>query len=668
MTDDASEAAEYRRIELVWPHKNLEVVPTQALDGVWTLVPQEDTRRIHSFIDVQSHGEPDALSGSVAVSGNRIEALRVLARTYRRQVSFSYLDLPRIEVDDKLTAFRGESTYVYSTWLTVLSAHLRAIEPLMRREGVVAIHVGDVEESYARLVADEILGRDNRVGTIVWQRSYAPRNMKGMTEFTATHDCILLYGLDRDFLAPVGVREAPAGFSNDDQDPRGPWKAMHKGAHSRRAKSDFNTYIAPYRWEVVEGRLPDGLWRLSPLTGVLWGTPVEQGSFPITVEVSDASGSTSRSSFTIQINATGQPPDPPAIPWLFDEIDPHGPLIISTESLPEGVLGSEYRAICLAQGGTPFRGEPKRPGSGRYWEFSDDTLVAAYQRDQVDLGKTGNAIPRIKAYLEDTGDEVVKNQQTWWPARHRDKAIFAGFTQDATKHLKKLREIGVIKEVVTTAKPEPLLARLMSIFTRAGDTVLEPFGESAALSAVALKTQRRFIYLSGESERGQELLAGCAVPRLLAVIEGRDQGLEDVPGEISVRPDSYLPYAGGGSFTTMRLGPWVLARSRNDEFPTLNTPAYQSSEDMATAVLTAEGFFPVDDEVVSGIAPDGTGAVVIPPDEFLTTQRAAEVASVLAHRFEQSLILYFMAGDDFDPSLRPEGVSYRRVPSEVAVE
>jgi hypothetical protein len=29
----------------------------------------------------------------------------------------------------------------------------------------------------------------------------------------------------------------------------------------RRAKSDFDTFVPPYRWRITEGTLPDGIWR-----------------------------------------------------------------------------------------------------------------------------------------------------------------------------------------------------------------------------------------------------------------------------------------------------------------------------------------------------------------------------------------------------------------------
>ena len=123
-----------------------------------------------------------------------------------RSVRLAYVDAPRIGVDDAGAAFRGETNLVYSTWLSVLRTHLVAVEPLLARDGVVVVHVGENEAGAARLLADELF-RGQHVGTIIWQRSYAPRNMPGMREFTSTHDCLLVYAKQRDAQLKLAKRE-----------------------------------------------------------------------------------------------------------------------------------------------------------------------------------------------------------------------------------------------------------------------------------------------------------------------------------------------------------------------------------------------------------------------------------------------------------------------------
>jgi hypothetical protein len=662
----------FRRIELSWPGKDQDLVPHQDTNGEWILEPSSEVRSLAPLVNLHKYPETWNGPSSLVLSGDRLEALNTLARGFPGGIKLAYLDTPRLEVDDKTAAFKGDATYTFSTWMTVLQVHLRALKPLLSHTGVVVVHTGDLEEPYARLLLDEEFDRDNRIATIVWQRAYGPRNMKGMKEFTATHDCLLVYALRKSALPAVGLRTAPDGFSNSDDDPRKEWKAEHKGAHSYRAKSDFETHISPYHWTIAKGRLPRGLWRLNPLTGVIWGYPEEHGDFPLTIEASDTNGKTVRKNFTLKCANTGTPPPiPSSVPWLFQRFETKGELRITTTSLPDAVVGQEYTVMVFAAGGSPFTAPPKRPGSGRYWEFADDTLVAAYHRDAVYLGKDGKSIPHPKTYAEEVGDTVIKNQMTWWPGRTREgnsSIVLAGYTEDATKHLKKLLEIGVIHKVVNTAKPEHLLSRLLDILTEPGDIALEVFGDAADLSAVALKTGRRFVYLSGESERGGELLNDCALPRLRAVVDGRDNELERHEGEIRMRSDAYLPFAGGGGFFAGEIGQWLFRRKVREDMPRLNH-AYNDFSALRDAVLTAQGFFPRN----QGAFPDGQAffengaAVVIPPDEFLDVGRAAEIASTLKPQYDRVTIFYFRSAEEFSPSSLMEGVICRRVPTEIVL-
>ena len=84
----------------------------------------------------------------------------------------------------------------------------------------------------------------------------------------------------------------------------------------------------PYSWSA--GGLPDGISVSS--SGSLSGTPGTAGSFTVSVTVTDAAGAKATASFQIKIEAA--------------------PLLITTRSLPDGVVGSAYSASLAAIGGT----------------------------------------------------------------------------------------------------------------------------------------------------------------------------------------------------------------------------------------------------------------------------------------------------------------------------
>ena len=671
-----SPGSRFSRIQLVWPDKGC--VPLRLPDGGWQLVQPDGRRLQYPLIPVRRVGEStDGRPSSLLLEGERLHVLSTLRRIAPGQVRLAYVDLPRIVIDDKTRAFQGDTDRTWSTYLSVVREHLRALVPLMSRQGVVIVHPGDAEDPYVRLVATEIFGRQNCVGTIVWQRHYAPRNMRGMKEFTATHDPISVFAVDKDLLPSVALAREPRGYENPDDDPRGPWKAEHKGARTRRENSDFETNLPPYRWRLVHGRLPPGVWRVSPFAGVIWGVPREAGRFGFTVEVADEKGQTATARLQIVVKKDGEPELPQRVPWLFaDGVAGSGPLQIVKNRLPPAVCDCEYWAVLEACGGAPYTGK-KRPRSGRYWEFANYTLEKEVLRDNVEFGHDGTAIPHPKRRPPPGGAEFV-NLQTWWPARAGKAAeagdsdegeSLVGYTEDATKHLKKMVEMGLLHESVTTSKPEPLLERLVRVFSRPGDTVLELFGEAADLSSVAIKTRRRFIYLAGSSTLESRLLEGCARPRLEAIVAGNDRALEEGGGEIRLRKDAYIPYEGGGAFDCYRLGEYLVEFRPDEEYPLLN-PSWVAGDfgELRRAILTAEGFLPTREEgaAVDGVAFDGrAGAVVLGLGEFLTQAAVAGICS-RGERYERLIVYYFRSADDFDPERVSRNVVFKRVPMDLS--
>lgn len=60
---------------------------------------------------------------------------------------------------------------------------------------------------------------------------------------------------------------------------------------------------APYQWSIALGSLPTGL-QLSSSTGDIAGSPVQTGTFPLTLGASDAAGHTAQQSFTLLVSAS----------------------------------------------------------------------------------------------------------------------------------------------------------------------------------------------------------------------------------------------------------------------------------------------------------------------------------------------------------------------------
>lgn len=89
----------------------------------------------------------------------------------------------------------------------------------------------------------------------------------------------------------------------------------------------------PYTFAIASGGLPPGL-SIDPSTGAIAGTPTQTGVFGFEVSATDAASPVNSATITLSITITA-------------------PLTISTQSLPDGLLGAGYSAMILASGGTP---------------------------------------------------------------------------------------------------------------------------------------------------------------------------------------------------------------------------------------------------------------------------------------------------------------------------
>ncbi|MDP9192079.1 MAG: ice-binding family protein [Acidobacteriota bacterium] len=122
-----------------------------------------------------------------------------------------------------------------------------------------------------------------------------------------------------------------------------------------RQKIDASGGAGEYTFAKISGSLPEGL-TLS-VDGIVSGTPVARGGYPITVMATDRNGCSGARAYTIVVGCAGA-------------------ILLSPGELPGGTVGSDYKAIIKATGGTGSYafsvGETKLPPGLRLTETGDD--------------------------------------------------------------------------------------------------------------------------------------------------------------------------------------------------------------------------------------------------------------------------------------------------------
>ena len=102
---------------------------------------------------------------------------------------------------------------------------LELLRRLLREDGSIWVNLDDNEGHYCKVLMDEVFGRSNFRAGITWQKKYSvSNNFKGIASIC---DHILVYGKPGfvNNLLPRS-QDSIERYSNPDNDPRGPWKAV----------------------------------------------------------------------------------------------------------------------------------------------------------------------------------------------------------------------------------------------------------------------------------------------------------------------------------------------------------------------------------------------------------------------------------------------------------
>lgn len=156
------------------------------------------------------------------IKGNNLIALHSLKEKYAGAVKLIYIDPPYNTGKD----FGYNDKFNHSAWLTFIKSRLEIAWKLLSDNGTIWISIDDNESHYIKVLSDSIFGRQNFINEIVWQRAYAPVNLK--KTFSRSHDYIDVYAKNNSSEKELNKlprsTESDNRYKNPDNDPRGPWK------------------------------------------------------------------------------------------------------------------------------------------------------------------------------------------------------------------------------------------------------------------------------------------------------------------------------------------------------------------------------------------------------------------------------------------------------------
>lgn len=206
--------------------KDVEVKQSETYGLQWTGKAQ--ARRI-SFLPptgtlkfTKNLGVNEGETKNFLIEGDNLEVLRVLKKSYQNHLKLVYIDPPyntgsdfiysddfkesldkyliksgQADEEGLLTSNPKSSGRFHANWLNMMYPRLRLAKTLLRRDGLIIVHLDENEEYNLEIIMNEIFGEDNNLGKIIWDK----RNPKGdSTGIAYQHEVLLVYAKDKDFL------------------------------------------------------------------------------------------------------------------------------------------------------------------------------------------------------------------------------------------------------------------------------------------------------------------------------------------------------------------------------------------------------------------------------------------------------------------------------------
>lgn len=174
-------------------------------------------RLLHPVAEV---GEPG--SENLLIQGDNLDALKSLLPLYAGRVKCVFIDPPY----NTRSAFEHyDDNLEHSQWLSMMVPRLVLLRELLREDGSIWVTIDDNEAHYLKVVMDEIFGRRNFQGNVVWQHSVQGKN--DAKKISLHHNHILGYRKSESFDLKKMPRteDHNVAYRNPDNDPNGPWRA-----------------------------------------------------------------------------------------------------------------------------------------------------------------------------------------------------------------------------------------------------------------------------------------------------------------------------------------------------------------------------------------------------------------------------------------------------------
>lgn len=165
--------------------------------GYAKLLASTDTTTVIQPNEAHNFQPENANSENIYISGDNLDGLKHLLKSYQRKIKCIYIDPPyntgsdgfvyqdnfnftKENLQEKLSVSEIEADRIidltrrgsasHSAWLMFMYSRLLLARDLMSDNGVIFISIDDNEQSNLKLLCDDVFGEENFITSIMWKR------------------------------------------------------------------------------------------------------------------------------------------------------------------------------------------------------------------------------------------------------------------------------------------------------------------------------------------------------------------------------------------------------------------------------------------------------------------------------------------------------------------
>lgn len=199
-----------------------------SLDTESVLVPDEEN----------NNKEENINSENIYISGDNIDALKHLVKSYANKIKCIYIDPPYntgsdgfiyndkfnftnekleevLDINDeeakRISNMTNTKSNSHSAWLTFIYPRLYLAKQLLSDDGIIFISIDDNEATNLKLLCDNIYGEENFIGMMTLMSN--PRGSQNSKHLSYIHEYILAYSKNEELLNLSGVNKLEENLS-----------------------------------------------------------------------------------------------------------------------------------------------------------------------------------------------------------------------------------------------------------------------------------------------------------------------------------------------------------------------------------------------------------------------------------------------------------------------